>query len=122
MPNAPGIPAAFPASSSMWIGTNSSLTAAYRFQAGKPVVCTTGGSSSPTTMSVAVTPATGLSLGSIADQCHTGPLDQLITLVRPGVPENREQHQPEPALAFEVLDQPIDRCDHVAGTHRLAVF
>src|SRR6476659_7277083 len=105
MPKAPAKPCARPASSSMWMGTNSSFTAAYRFQLWNPVVRTKVGSSVPT-----VTDSRSTAI-SVPDQRVARGLDRLAPLVRPGVLAGREEHESQASFPLRVLGEPGDRCD-----------
>src|ERR1700754_3529307 len=112
MPNALAYPASRPASSSMWMVANSSLTAAKRFQLWKPVVSRTKtGSSSPGAIGISVT-----------DDRAAGALDLLAARVGPDRFGDGEEHPPQPPVALVVLGQRRHRGDHVAGAHPYAVL
>src|SRR5262249_8258268 len=113
MPKALGKPAAWPPASSMWMSTNSSLTAAYRFQLWKPVVRVNVGISRPGWRSVAFI--------SVPDQRRDGALHDLVALVGPRRLHVGEQHPAQPAVTLVVACQPGHGRDPVAGAHPHAV-
>src|ERR1700733_8739812 len=108
MPNAVGSPAALPASSSMWMSTNSLLTAAYRFQLCSPVARWNSGISMPTVSSLTVAWLTcqlpSVLMLSVANQGRLRRLHDLVVLVRPQVCRLGEEHQAEPAPALGGAD------------------
>src|SRR5882762_3421476 len=113
MPRAPGNPAARPASSSIWMGTNSSLTAAYLFHSARPVRRWKTGSSSPTLIA-----RLNIKVPSVANYGAETGLCNFAALVGPNSADTREEHQSQRTGPLTIFRQSHHRRDHIARAYR----